>query len=140
MLSTKTTCTAFEQGISIKNTRLTTIHRLLLKEQVPVSHDARIKVTLIEPRVLATASKMSAASAGVQISKGVRARWLPRNEDSNNMSAKAASAIAAANEELDAESAHGLMEWICEIEPSSSVDLVLAWEVSAPSGLEWTRQ
>lgn len=73
------------------------------------------------------------------MSKGVRVRWLPRN-DEGNASAKAANATTTTNGGLDSESAQGMLEWICEVEPGSSVDLVLAWEVSAPAGLDWARQ
>jgi hypothetical protein len=142
VLSTKHTLTSFEQGITIKNTRLTQLHRLLVKDQIPVSNDARIKVALVEPKVLAGAGKSAAAGVGVSASKGVRVRWVPKNGE-NNVSAKtasASSAAATANDELDAESARGMLEWVCEIEPSSNVDLVLGWEVSAPVGLDWGRR
>ena len=135
VLSTKHILTSFEQGISIKNTRLTSLHRLIVKDQIPVSNDARIKVLLIEPSELANAGKISIETS-VPVSKGVRVRWVPRDEDTSNMSAKASSKVAATNEELDAESARGLLEWVCEIDASSSVDLRVSWGVSAPVGLE----
>ena len=139
VLSSKTTSTTFEQIISIKNTRLTTIHRLVVKEQIPVSHDARIKVSLVEPRALATAQKTSVSSSGVQVLKGVQVKWVPRGEDTN-ISAKSIGSLTTSNEEIDAESAQGMLEWICEIEPGVGIDLLLGWEVSAPASVGWAKQ
>ncbi len=52
----------------------------------------------------------------------VKARWQPANEDAE---------ILEANDQ-------GFVEWLCEIQPSSSLDLLSVWEVNVPKGLKWT--
>ncbi len=51
----------------------------------------------------------------------VKARWQPANEESGTI---------LANDQ-------GFFEWLCQIQPGASVDLVTAWEVTAPKGMKW---
>jgi hypothetical protein len=124
-LYTKVDTTTFSQGIRIHNTRLVPIPRLVVRDQVHVSHDAKFKVTVLNPRELVamgTVTKPSAnpVSTPVAGQKGVRVQWALRNED-----------------ESGGEAENGIVEWICDVGAGDKLDLILAWEVSGPSGVKW---
>ena len=129
LLSVKTNNSTSEQRITVKNTRLSVIPRLVVKEQVPVSRDAKIKVDILEPKCLAQKGK------GVTLlKKGVSVRWAnPKTRADIQIDSSSA-------DELDIDSAQGMLEWICNIEPGASVDLTLSWEISAPSDVVWEKQ
>ena len=131
VLTTKMTNTAYEQTISVKNTRLAPVPRLLVRDQIPVSRDAKIKVTLLEPRALADAKGKLA-----QLDAGVRALWVPRDDAESAVLKSAASTTP----EIDAEAAQGMIEWVCEIDAGATVNISLTWEVSAASTVAWARQ
>ncbi|KIM32688.1 hypothetical protein M408DRAFT_185309 [Serendipita vermifera MAFF 305830] len=144
LLSTRTTTTASHQKITVKNNRGTAIPRLLVREQVPVSHDERLKVTLIDPASIEFPNRntISAGSfkpdkaAGVlkpvRLSKGVTVRWKVNDDEDAEGEADGTAGADGARE--------GILEWICEIGSGQSTDLNLAWEVTAPSGLNWGPQ
>jgi hypothetical protein len=132
--------TVYQQAISIKNTRSIPLSRLIVKDQVPVSTNAKIKVNVLEPtlpELLAGASKSgldatsSTASKEVAISgnKDVRARWVRVNEDDD--------AFAEASLGKVEVNMQGLTEWVCRVEASSNLDLKLGWEVNVPKGFKW---
>ena len=125
-----------------------------VREHLPVSRNAKIKVILIEPKALAQRiGPTSAASqsmvnvangpTGYLVSEGLRARWVPLKEQTGDDLATGGSNTGITggkdSEEIDAESAQGLLEWICEIDAGASVDVVLAYEISAPAGTNWTQ-
>jgi hypothetical protein len=128
-LSAKADTTTFIQSITLRNTRLTPVPRLILKDQVPVSEDARFKVNVLDPRelvtLLGTLSKNSNISTGESIAiagfKGVRVRWAQKNEDGSG-----------------GDAGNGVVEWICDVRASSRLDLTLSWEVSAAGGVKWS--
>ncbi|KIM32689.1 hypothetical protein M408DRAFT_20058 [Serendipita vermifera MAFF 305830] len=141
LLSTRITTTASHQKITIKNNRGAAIPRLLVREQVPVSHDERLKVTLIDPASIEFPNR-NMISAGafkpdkaagvlkpVRLSKGVTVRWKVNDDDDAEGEADGTAGADGARE--------GMIEWICEIGSGQSTDLNLAWEVTAPSGLNW---
>lgn len=130
-LSAKVTTTLYEQVVSIKNTRLSRVHRLLLKEQIPVSRDSRFKVNLLEPRSLVFATAKGGRNEAVTVSEAIKVQWASRNDEEDENP-------KVPREELTAESAQGLLEWIITIEPGSTVDVNLSWEVVAPLGVEWS--
>ncbi|KIM19584.1 hypothetical protein M408DRAFT_334339 [Serendipita vermifera MAFF 305830] len=144
LLSTRTTTTASHQKITIKNNRSAAIPRLLVREQIPVSHDERLKVTLIDPANIEFPNRntISAGSfkgdkvAGVlkpvKLSKGVSVRWKVNDDDEPEGDADSTAGVDGARE--------GMIEWICEIGSGQSTDLNLAWDVTAPSGLNWGPQ
>ena len=127
LLSVKTNYTTSEQQITVKNTRLSAIPRLLVKEQVPVSRDAKIKVNIVEPKSL------SKKGGETVLKEGVSVRWASRVADEETPT------VSSTTDELDMDSAQGMLEWICDIKPSTSVDLTLSWEISAPNGTIWVR-
>ncbi|EJD47245.1 hypothetical protein AURDEDRAFT_113507, partial [Auricularia subglabra TFB-10046 SS5] len=117
--SSKTSTTSFAQRISIKNTRRAAVPRLVVRDGVPNSTDARIKVNVVEPKELPTGGPTSAG--GVVVKEGIRARWAQKNDD----------------KPIDGDTGDGRLEWICSIPAGGDVDLNLAWEVSAPAGVQW---
>ncbi|CAG8709853.1 9308_t:CDS:2, partial [Acaulospora colombiana] len=143
LLTTRTTSFAYHQKITIKNTRTTTIKRLVVRDQIPVSGDQRIKVALVEPSQIEFAgrntiggstggslSKLSSAGEKLmipketKISKSVSVRWKVADEDE-----LAAEGLDSTSGLAGADGAReGMLEWICEISNGQSVDLTLAWE------------
>lgn len=124
IIGTKTKVTYYEQKITIKNTRLSQLPRLIVKDQIFVSRDARFKVRLLEPKSLSGPQK------GGNVNRGVAVRWSSWKAESDGESVI----------DVDMESAQGMLEWNLSIEPGATVDLCLAWEVSAPAGVVWTKQ
>lgn len=139
LLVGRTITTAFLQKITVKNTRSTPIRRLLVRDQIPVSSDQRLKVTLIDPSSLDFPGRNTIVSGGsaekvsipreVAIGKGVSVRWKVGDDEPDNAST------------LGADGAReGILEWICEIPAGGSTDLSLAWDVNAQAGLNWGPQ
>ena len=138
VLTTKTTSTAYEQAITIKNTRLAPVENLRVRDRIPVSRDARIKVTLVEPKTLAEGNLKNRASTMTATARAGQAtlvaRWVPRDEFRDAVPASPAGAVTA---EMAADAAQGLLEWVCDIASGATADVILAWDISAPSGVEW---
>lgn len=119
----KVDTTIFTQRCTIKNTRQTPLRRLTLKDQVPVSEDNTIKVTVLEPSSLTTAIKGTLKDLkDVVVPKGgVSVRWVQKNEEGAGGGAD-----------------DGIVEWVYEeMKAGATVSTVLSWEVSAPSGVQW---
>ena len=137
-----TVTTASHQKITVKNNRSSTIPRLLVQEQIPVSHDERLKVTLIEPAAIEFPNRntINAASlkgdraflAPVKLSNGVSVRWKVNDDEDGEAEAEGTAGADGAR--------GGILEWICEIGPGQSTELDLAWEVNAPASLNWGPQ
>jgi hypothetical protein len=115
-----------------------------MREQIPVSNEERLKVTLIEPASIefpnrntigASSSKNDKALSvlkPVKLSKTVSVRWKVNDDDDAEAEAESTAGADGARE--------GILEWICEIGSGQSTDLNLAWEVVAPAGLNWGPQ
>jgi hypothetical protein len=132
--------TVYQQAISIKNTRSLLLSRLIVKDQVPVSTNAQIKVNVSDPtlpelqasggKTLSdTSSSTGSKEVAISGNNNVRARWVRVNEDND-----AFTDTSAGNVEVNTE---GLMEWICRVEANSTLDLKLSWEVNVPKGFKW---
>jgi hypothetical protein len=91
---------------------------------VPVSDNERIKVNVIDSKELQIGSKGTNETA---IGKGGKGRWAQKNASGRGM-------------KEGGETGLGIVEWICEIGPGSSVDIDLAWDVIAPAGVEWVKR
>ncbi|KAJ1548765.1 hypothetical protein HK405_015507, partial [Cladochytrium tenue] len=117
--SSKMQTTAFAQRVTVRNARLAPLHRLVVRDQVPVSTDARIKVAVLEPAELPIGND---CAAGVVVARGVVARYTLKNDEAP----------------ADGEKGDGTVEWVCSgVASGATFDLNLAWEVTAPSGLRW---
>lgn len=127
LLTARTNNTMSEQKISVKNTRLAPVSKLIVREQIPVSRDAKIKVLLLEPKALQKDKENV-------LKEGISVRW------TNWKAVENGDLSSLSSEGLDMESAQGMLEWVCTIEPSSTADLSLSWEISAPTGVEWAKQ
>jgi hypothetical protein len=81
----RTTTIAYRQKITVENTRTSAIKRLVVRDQIPVSGDQRIKVSLVEPSQIefigrsnfgistsGSISKLSSASEKLMIPKEVK--------------------------------------------------------------------
>lgn len=142
LLQSRTITTAYHQKVTIKNTRSATIKRLLVRDQIPVSSDQRIKVALVEPANLEFPDRPNASSGGTltekalkvpketPISKNVSVRWKVSEQEEADSSSTPGSDGAR----------EGMLEWVCEIGAGQSTDLTLAWDVTAPSGTNWGPQ
>ncbi|KAF8324105.1 hypothetical protein DL93DRAFT_97592 [Clavulina sp. PMI_390] len=141
--------TTFRQRITIKNTRLGPVSRLIVQDQVPVSEDSKLKVIVQQPSekglgplhpsatnasgggagsggtVTSTSSAMSSggseATLTANVAKNVVARWAQKSEE------KGGSGGAKGD---------GVIEWICS-DLTDTVDLELVYDVSAPSDMRW---
>ena len=136
LLSASTVTTSSLQKITIKNVRSAPIRRLLVREQIPVSSDQRLKVVLVEPADLdfagrntisASTSSTSEKPKELKIGKGVTVRWKVSEAELADESS-----IPGADGARE-----GILEWVCELDAGQSTDLTLAWDVTAPSGLNW---
>ena len=132
--SAKTSVTTFKQRITLKNTRATSIGRLIVQDRVPVSEDSRIKVSVMQPpesglgpvsgppgdSKLASSSKKQTLWANVD--ENVVARWAQKDEEGGGTGGARGD---------------GIIEWIVT-DLRETLDLNLAYEIAAPVEVRWT--
>ena len=136
-LTTHMKTTTTKQRIAIKNTRGAHLTKLIVRDQVPVPSHQDIKITLREPNMLMAPEAVSLMSTGkekgrvkewnreYEVSKGIRAKWyLQAEEDDEN------------NTPADPHY-QGIIEWKGIVKSGTTLELVLAWDVTAPAGLNW---
>lgn len=121
----KTDVTTHTQRVSIKNTRNTKISPLILRDNVPLSEDASIKVLVHVPKELGE----SKGRREVNVAAGIKARWALKEDPGNEFGTTTAGGV-----EDD-----GVVEWVCEVDTGKTVDLALVWDVIAPAGLAWSQ-
>jgi len=135
--SKSTDVKAYTSRITVKNLRKTPLSRLVLKDQIPVSEDERIKVKMINPSADAIGpvapldptsvgdkSKPGASTRGegitdpvwANVKPGVRARWAQKSERDGGTGGSRGD---------------GVVEWWCE-DVKGELDIELAWEVESP--------
>jgi hypothetical protein len=140
LLVSRTLTTAYHQKVTLKNTRGTAIKRLLVRDQIPISSDQRLKVSIIEPAGIEFPGRNTIISGGsgdkvsipkeLQIAKGVSIRWKVGDDE-----------VSDAASTLGADGAReGILEWVCDIGAGQTTDLNLTWDVTAPAGLNWGPQ
>lgn len=143
MSSGKTSVTTFKQRITIKNTRATSIGRLIVQDRVPVSEDARIKVSVLQPPESALGpvsgpfsdSKAVSSLVGGSSSKGTAGQTMWANVDKNVLAR-----WAQKDEEgggSGGAKGDGVIEWIAT-DLRETLDLNLAYEIGAPVDVRWT--
>jgi len=100
-LTTRTETTTHTQRITVKHTLTASLPRLIIRYQIPVSSDERIKVVLLEPKELPgvgmdgpkprRGGSSLNLSKEVKVAKGIRARWFMKNDEAVGTSAVDAS-------------------------------------------------
>jgi Domain of unknown function (DUF4139) len=141
LISNKMNVTDFRQRITIKNTRLTAISRLVVQDRIPISEDARIKVTATKPSekiigpvsgqtdgiVSGTISAKTIGKSGMptlveRIGTNLIARWAQKeDEDGGSGGARG----------------DGVVEWIVS-DLGDTIDIDLAYTITAPADVRWT--
>jgi hypothetical protein len=115
----------FSQRITVFNTKSTAVSDFKVIDQMPISEDAQITVKLISPGLTipehfppARGNNGDArAPPPVKVSDGVVAQWEGADEQGFDM------------ENLGKD---GKFNWVCSVPAQGKVNLLLAWEVSAP--------
>lgn len=135
LLTTRTDTTTYTQRITVKNTRTASLPRLIIRDQIPVSSDERVKIVLLEPKELpivgmdGTKTKRGGSSMNVSrevtVAKGIRARWFTKDDEE------------VETETSGADTPQGIIEWISEFDAGRSADISMVWEVTAPVSLNW---
>ena len=138
-MSSKSSVTSYRQRITIKHARATSIARLVVKDHVPLSEDARIKVVVTQPPekalgpavpssspALASSSIGPGGAKGVdtriaQVHKNVVARWAQKDEENGGS--------GGSKED-------GVLEWI-GTDIKDTLDIELAYEIVAPADVPW---
>lgn len=112
--------------ITIKNTRAVRAWPVIVRDTVPVSVDAELKVIVDNPKELADIKETKV----VEVGPGLKARWAA-NRDKEESEGPAVEAFGTDYAE------EGTVEWSCDIAPGKSVDLHLRWDVVALAGQDW---
>ncbi|KAF8341996.1 uncharacterized protein EI90DRAFT_3031797 [Cantharellus anzutake] len=131
----KIEATTFSQRISVKNTRPGPLECLVVRDQIPLSADERIKVKIINPNeealgpfngIASTSKSLAPESVPrvASISPNVTARWAQKDTEDDILG------------EGKGPKGDGVLEWIC-LNAKDNLDLELVYEVSNPSGLKW---
>ena len=130
----------FTQRITVHNTKSSSVDKVKIIDQIPVSEDSTITVKLIAPS-LPLSDKTSGGNGGtnaakllqstvenklgvkvpapVNVAKGITAQWEGVDEVSSESEV----------EDLGGEGKFG---WLCAIPAQGKINLALQWEVSAP--------
>ncbi|KAH6907626.1 hypothetical protein BKA70DRAFT_1189603 [Coprinopsis sp. MPI-PUGE-AT-0042] len=136
---TKSRVHTYTQRITVHNTKSSSVEKVKIIDQIPVSEDSTITVKLISPALhysekIGGANGNVGSSAGgavvenklgvkvpapVNVSKGITAQWEGVEEVSSESEV----------EDLGGE---GKLGWLCSIPAQGKVNLTLQWEVSAP--------
>jgi hypothetical protein len=118
----KTSNHIFSQRITVFNTKSTLIEQLKILDQIPVSEDSSITVRLNSPALvvpLANTSKGSIkAPPPVTVSQGVVAQWDGTDDPSFD---------------IEALGKDGKFNWVCSVPSQGKINLLLQWEVTAPT-------
>lgn len=128
---------AYLSRITVKNLRKTPLARLVLKDQIPVSEDERIKVKMVNPSAddigpvmppdqisVGDKPKPGTGASGevarnpvwANVKSGVRARWAQKSERDGGTGGSRGD---------------GIVEWWCE-DVRDELDVELAWQVESP--------
>ena len=133
--SNKIKTTTYERVTILKNARPFKLSRLIVKDQVYVSDDDKLKVKILEPASLSESIKGTMN----RLSRlgGTVARWTSLGDDDDDDDVKSVSESTFV-EEIDSRRANGLFEWIVEMNKGGSIELRTCWTVSAPHDFEWS--
>jgi hypothetical protein len=115
---TKTSHHDYSQRITIFNTKTTSVERLKIIDQVPVTEDSQISVKLINPalRVLPNISRNDLAP--MVVDEGIVAQWDGADEQDFDKASLGQ---------------NGKLNWVCSVPPQAKINLLLRWQVTAPA-------
>ncbi|KAG8947132.1 hypothetical protein FRC04_010983 [Tulasnella sp. 424] len=133
LLSSKTDITTFTQRITIKNTRSTGVSPLFVKDQIPVSEDADFKVNLTEPREMGLAKERKEVPV---LPGAVKARWAFHgdNTEESSTGSKILGSFGKGGVEEE-----GAIEFVCDVGVGKTIDVTVAYDVTAPAGQQWVK-
>jgi uncharacterized protein (TIGR02231 family) len=161
--------TTFNQRITVRNTRQIPLSRLVVKDRLPVSSNAQIKVNVRVPFLPelaltdgtektkkgfrqtsqeAVSKEVPVAVSGIGSKDGndaITARWSPANGDiavQEEIAPTGTSKVGVASDGKEPINFNmeGFMEWICrDMEGGSSLELELGWDVITPKGMRWVQ-
>ena len=121
IFSSKPIKTTKSRSVTVKNASGLTVQRLILKDQVPITSDQKVKVHITSPIGLPNIKERSLKEVSVDGNK-VKARWSPWNQNDEKN--------GYANEE-------GFIDWICRVDAGETLNFKLCWEVKAPKKFKW---
>ncbi|KAF8320903.1 hypothetical protein DL93DRAFT_2073682 [Clavulina sp. PMI_390] len=151
---------AFNSRVTVTNTRKTPLGKLILRDQIPVSEDERVKVRLISPSGEALGPLVAplATPATASTSSGFFSSGSTSSATKDSMSEKTSEETVvqpswatvaqgvmarwAQKSERDGGTGgsrgDGVLEWHCtDVKGAGEVEVELNWEVAAPKGLVW---
>lgn len=114
----------FTQRITVFNTKSSAIRDLKVIDQLPISENSQITVKLVSPGLTVPEAPKNdregevRAPPPVKAGDGVHAQWEGADEQGFDM------------EHLGRD---GKFYWMCTVPPQGKVNLLLSWEVSAPT-------
>lgn len=120
----KTTIYTLSQRITVFNSKSSAIDNLKIIDQVPVSEDSQIVIKLVNPPLIGSASSDIYRKAPAKdfppskISTGVVAQWDGTDEPDFDPGSLGKD---------------GKINWVCSVPSQETVNLVLQWEVTAPT-------
>ena len=120
----KTKGTSHIQRITIHNSKPVPVNGIYIFDQVPVSEDERIKVSLVSPALTvpgseeATLGGSTKVAQSVRVQGGVLAQWHGEHGAEDPTLGK-----------------NGKVKWACELAAQEKLTLSLEYEVSSPSGV-----
>ena len=100
------------------------VSRVHIFDQVPVSEDERIKVSVVSPALMvpgseeATLGGVKKLAQPVKVQRGVSAQWHREHGDEDPALGK-----------------DGRVKWVCELATQEKLTLSLEYDVSAPAGV-----
>ncbi|KAF8875319.1 hypothetical protein BD779DRAFT_1563878 [Infundibulicybe gibba] len=118
----KTSNQVYSQRITVFNTKSIPISDLKVMDRIPVSEDSQITVKLVNPALTLPTAPTEGSSSKVpppvSVSSEVSAQWEGADETG-----------------VDVESLgkDGKLNWTCSVPAQGKLNLLLSWEVAAPS-------
>jgi hypothetical protein len=120
----KTKSQSHIQPITVHNSKPVAVSGVHILDQVPVSEDERINVSLVSPALIVPGSEearlgsIKRIAQSVKVQKGVSAQWHGEQGDDDPALGK-----------------DGRVKWVCELAAQEKLTLSLEYEVSAPAGV-----
>lgn len=143
--SAKSEVTTLSQRISVRNTRSAALLRLIVKDQVPISHDPELQVSLVQPseKDIGSPNVYTYVSSGLSFSSSSgRAVSVPKSDGRTQAAQINKSVIVRWAQKYEEDggwggaNGDGILEWICS-QVKGTLDLEHVCEVSTPAADCW---